>query len=397
MFGLFGGGNLGNEATLSATLLMLRKRVPDLQIVLVSDPPQPEASIEVFPERYNHDPLPIEWIIELVPFRLRAHLVPLIQLIIEPLRVRKIRKYSVGFDLLLVSGTGIADDFYQTPFDTPLSLLRWCKAVYSNKGKVRFISIGAGPVSHWLSKRWLRKALQLADVRTYRETTSRKFAVSVGMRDGPETVMPDIVFSLPVTDYLTQYQSSWPPKVIGLGIMYYMGWNLPEEEGQIIYEHYRDKLVSLVNSLMSRGYIVRIIIGNRTSDKLISNELSHMLAESGNDGRLIFNTIDTHQDVLKEIARSDLLIASRFHNVLKSLLLHRPVISIGYAHKNDDLMEEMGLSEFCHHIESFDVDELLDQVDSLSASRVPPIQHVIKKNAEYKKLLETQFDRVLQL
>ncbi len=397
LFGIYGGGNLGNEATLAATIHMLRKRLPHVQVVLVSDPPQSDASLEKFPDLYPHDPIPIDRFIEKIPYRLRTYIVPTIQLVIESLRGMKIRKYSTDFDLFLVSGTGIADDFYQTPFDTPLSLLRWCKAVHANKTKVRFISIGAGPVAHWLSRRWFRKSLQIADFRSYRETTSRDFAVSIGLNDGSETVLPDIVFSLPITDYLARYQISWPPKVIGLGIMYYKGWNQPEEEGQVIYDSYKDKLVTLVNALLDCGYIVRIVIGNRTSDKQISNELSLRLASVDNHNQLVFNTINTYDDVITEIAHSDLVIASRFHNVLKSLLLQRPVISIGYACKNDDLMDEMGLSEYCHHIESFEVNKVLDQVDLLSALPEPPIHQVLQKNVEYKDLLEDQFDRVLRV
>lgn len=397
LFGIFGGGNLGNEATLVTTLHMLRKRLPHVQIVLVSDPQQSLAHSDAYPEQYDHDPVHIDRIVNLIPYRFRTYIVPLIQLMMEPIRAWKTRKLARSFDLLLVSGTGIADDFYQTPFDTPLSLLRWCKAVSANRGKVRFISIGAGPVAHWLSRRWFRNSFRLADFRSYRETSSRDFAVSIGLHDGPETVLPDLVYGLPVTQYLEQYPINWPPKVIGLGVMYYRGWNLPDEEGQVIYERYKGKVVVLVKALLDRGYSVRIIIGNRTSDKLISKELSQLLTSSDQDKRLVFRPIDSYEDVVEEIALSDLVIASRFHNILKSCLLQRPVISIGYASKNDDLMDEVGLSEYCHHIESFEVDEVLNQVEMVSAFAEPPIQTVLKKNSEYRNLLKDQFDRVLQI
>jgi polysaccharide pyruvyl transferase WcaK-like protein len=47
----------------------------------------------------------------------------------------------------------------------------------------------------------------------------------------------------------------------------------------------------------------------------------------------------------------------------------RPTISLGYARKNDVLMEEMGLGEYCQHIETFDVETLVAQFSQQVAAR----------------------------
>ena len=62
---------------------------------------------------------------------------------------------------------------------------------------------------------------------------------------------------------------------------------------------------------------------------------------------------------------TDIIVASRFHNVVCALKLSKPTISIGYEAKNDDLMEHMGLGAFCQHIERFDVDDLIQQFEAL--------------------------------
>ena len=49
LFGLFGVHNLGNEATLAATVAALRERIPDVELTLVSAPPLADAGLPPFP------------------------------------------------------------------------------------------------------------------------------------------------------------------------------------------------------------------------------------------------------------------------------------------------------------------------------------------------------------
>ena len=41
---------------------------------------------------------------------------------------------------------------------------------------------------------------------------------------------------------------------------------------------------------------------------------------------------------MQQIAEVEVVVASRFHNVLLALLLGKPVVSIAYNQKNDALM-----------------------------------------------------------
>jgi polysaccharide pyruvyl transferase WcaK-like protein len=74
-------------------------------------------------------------------------------------------------------------------------------------------------------------------------------------------------------------------------------------------------------------------------------------------------------DLMNQIAGVDAVVATRFHNVLCSLKVGKPTISVGYAKKNDLLMESMGLGEFCQHIERLDVGVLKHQFDKLLEQR----------------------------
>jgi polysaccharide pyruvyl transferase WcaK-like protein len=69
------------------------------------------------------------------------------------------------------------------------------------------------------------------------------------------------------------------------------------------------------------------------------------------------------------VAGCDIVVATRFHNVVGALALGKPVISVGYAKKNDMLLAGLGLGDFCQHIESLDPDLLMRQFAALTAGR----------------------------
>src|SRR5690606_13971965 len=170
LFGLFGVDNLGNDATLAATIHALRKRLPDARLILVSDPPNPSARVGTFDLHVRHDLLPVAPYLRWIRASwIRERVRGVLQRVTEPLRRHRTRKIAKHIDLLVIAGTGIADDFYPGQYDVPDDMLRWCSVVRSCGGLVRFASIGAGPVEHPLSTRWFRAALRAADYRSYRD------------------------------------------------------------------------------------------------------------------------------------------------------------------------------------------------------------------------------------
>jgi polysaccharide pyruvyl transferase WcaK-like protein len=399
LFGLFGVRNLGNEATLAAAVAGLRARA-EVDFVLVSSPPAVAAGLPHFPAQIEPDLLPVmhrAW--PGVPSRWKEGWGAFAQRATEPLRRRRTRVAARAFDMLLVPGTGIADDFGQGPYDAPHHMARWCGTVREQGGLVSFASIGAGPASHPLSRRWFGDALRAAHYRSYREPGSKAFATEIGVDTANDPVMPDMVFSLPHPDGVAPRAVSWPPRDIALGVMAYKGWNVDGPAADAIYAAYLQKITWLAGQLLDSGLRVRLLIGNRGSDVKTVRHLREALAAhplaAGN--ALVAADIQTHDDVLREIGAADLVVASRFHNILKGVLLGRPAISIGYARKNDELMNAMGLAGYCHAIEQFDPAEVLAQIRQLSSLPQPPTAVIERRVTEYRSALATQFDRLIEL
>ncbi|HET9863209.1 MAG TPA: polysaccharide pyruvyl transferase family protein [Steroidobacteraceae bacterium] len=398
LFGLFGVRNIGNEATLAATVAALRERAPDAELVLVSRPPAAGAGLPQFPRQIEPDQLPLldrSW--PGIPYRWKKPLAGFMQRATEPLRRLRTRRVARQIDMLLIAGTGIADDFGQGHLEAPHHLARWCEVVRGQGGTVCFASIGAGPASHPLARRWFGDALRAASYRSYREHSSRRFAQEIGVDVSADPVMPDLVFGLPIDRSAAGRAPDWPPKSIGLGVMGYSGWNLEGVAAEKTYASYLAKTEWLARQLLDSGYRVHLLIGNRGGDRRPVADLCKALPGQLAAGTLVASDLLTHDDVLGEIAATDLVIATRFHNVLKSLLLARPVISIGYAIKNDDLMREMDLEQYCHHVDNFQPAQVLEQVRSLAAMPRPPHAKLRERVTEYRQTLARQFDRILEL
>jgi polysaccharide pyruvyl transferase WcaK-like protein len=330
------------------------------------------------------------------PWRLRKWLRVAAILATEPWRRMRMRQSARDFDMLLISGTGIADDFYQDPLEVPLRLSQWCRIMRAKGLPVRFVSIGAGPIDDGLSVRWFRQALRAADFRSYRDHSSHDFALSIGVDAAADRVAPDLVFGLPLRG--SERQAAWPPRVIGLGVMGYYGWNAPPIEGERIYADYLRKLVRLTDELLARGFDIRLLVGQRRDDRRPVGDVVRALADRSGAGRgkLLAGPIASYRDVMVEIEATDLVVATRFHNVLLALLLERPVISIEYGKKNADLMSAVGLAQYCHFVETFDPDAVRDQVIKMAAEQNLPTTALQGRLPEYRRLLEEQYDGVLR-
>jgi polysaccharide pyruvyl transferase WcaK-like protein len=75
----------------------------------------------------------------------------------------------------------------------------------------------------------------------------------------------------------------------------------------------------------------------------------------------------TFDEVTDLMARAEVVVASRFHNLICALRLARPTVSLGYAEKHSCLMRELGLEEYHQDILGLGADRLVAQVRAARA------------------------------
>lgn len=389
LFGVFGCGNSGNDGSLEAMLIFLRQLLPDAELTCICPAPdrvrQEYGLAALRIGRSGSDSSFFRFLDQLL---LRApHVVAgWIQ------AIRTVRR----FDLLIIPGTGILDDFSTGPLAMPYALFRWCISAKLCGAKVWFVSIGAGPVHHPLS-RWLMKwAAAVSQYRSYRDTISKEFMDSIGLDARTDPVYPDIAFKLPAPKCSNSRRSDGKALTIGLGVMAYGGWRDTPERGVDIFDVYLKKITRFLIWLLDRGYHVRILMGD-TVDQQAVDDLMKAVATDGRaltPEKLAAEPTFSLHDLMRQIALTDIVVATRFHNVVCALKLGRPTISIGYAKKNDVLLADMGLGDFCQQIEQLDVDLLIEQFTALASDRKKHEQRIQEVNRAYQKRLAQQ-DAVL--
>jgi polysaccharide pyruvyl transferase WcaK-like protein len=273
-------------------------------------------------------------------------------------------------DVIVIPGTGILDDYGERTGGMPLTLLYWCIAAAIARRPVAFVAVGAGPIRNAWSRRLLRAAVALARHRSYRDQSSKDFLTRLGIDTSRDAVLPDLAFSLAAPNGATAPQGD-APTTVGVGVMAYYGWHPDAQDGHQIHETYVVKLTQFVVRLLERGNRVRLIIGSRSDNSTLDDIRGRVrgilpdLAPS----QLIGEDAASLQELMAQIAATDIVVATRFHNIVCALKMGKPTISLGYALKNDELLRSAGLAEYHQPIETFTVETLMSQFERISRER----------------------------
>lgn len=351
IFGNFGIGNFGNDATLESMLLFLKQTQPDAEVTCVCTVPEKV--------RRDHG-------IPALPVRQSG-----------PSLLRKLSNWSYAisvvrkFDVLIIPGTGILNDFWAPPLTLPYVVFRWCLAARLCGVRIAFVSVGAGPLHHPLTRWFIKRAALAAQYRSYRNSFSKEFLQSLGVDTSNDLIYPDIAFSLPPPPSSPQRSAEAKSLTVCVGAMVYHGWRGHLRTDNSIYEEHIGKLSDFVLWLLEHDYVVRLIMGCDGDQKAVDDLQSSVLAKKSSlPARvLITETAHSQHDVMRQMADSDIVVSSRFHNLVFALMLGKLTISTGYAEYHTELMADMGMGAFCQHSESIKVESLIGQFTELISNR----------------------------
>ena len=268
--------------------------------------------------------------------------------------------------------------------------------------KVFFVSVGAGPIKTTAGKWLIRSALSLADFRSYRDVSTVQCLNGIGFPADDDRVYPDLVFSLPVTVVSQAHTERRQRTVVGLGVMAYSGQykKIPgDEQGSILernnasYLAYLERLANLAGWLLAQENDVRLLIGD-IADVSTTQEFKCLLRKRPSvsaETHMINEPIRSVDDLLSQIAATDIVVATRFHNVLLALLCEKPVISISFHPKCSSLMSAMGLSSYCLDINDLKTDRLIEKLGDLERNAASIKALIREKVGGFRETLDEQY------
>ena len=373
LFGLLGTGNLGNDGSLTAVLAHLRAHHPQARIeVFCSGPDEVMArhGVPAVPMHWNRDEYTTASRFGDIVRKGLGKVVDLFR------TANWVRHQHV----VIVPGMGVLETTLPLrPWGWPYSL--W---LLSFTGKlvgtrVVLLAVGAGTVADRANRALLVGAARLAYYRSYRDEISRDALCAMGVDTSRDPVHTDLAFALanprPLVDH----------GVVGVGVMNYHGGNEDRAAASRIHRDYVARMTEFVRWLTDDGRVVRLFVGDR-SDEAVAERI---IAAAGSPAVSVVRT-STMDDLLREMARVDTIVASRYHNVLVAVKLGKPTVAVGYAAKSDALMAEMGLGEYCQAIRDLDVDRLVKQFTTVEERGVELRAVLVRRNAEMTRRVRAQ-------
>lgn len=396
LFGLFGSGNSGNDGSLEAMVVFLRQVRPDAELTCICsarcgalDYVTRVFRVATVPLGFRRPANVLLRILDNLSLKAPRQLASLVRAIAQARRL----------DVLIIPGTGILDDFGEGPFGMPVTLFGWCLAARLWGTRIAFVSIGAGPIHHPVSRWFMKSAVAMAQYRSYRDTISKAFMESIGFDTRNDAVYPDIAFKLPAPASPVRQDADERSLIVGVGVMTYLGWRNDSALGAAIYAAYLEKIVNLVLWLLDQGHRVRILMGAAVDRRAVADVLMKVEVARPHlpQDLLLAGPVRSLHDLMDQIAETDVVVATRFHNVVCALRMGKPTISIGYAEKNDALLAEMGLADYCQSIEQLDVARLERQTLRLIADRPALEAQVRRAGDRFQRRLREQEDLLASL
>jgi polysaccharide pyruvyl transferase WcaK-like protein len=432
VFGHVGNQNLGDEATLAAVIQNTRRRYPDADIhgfTLNPEDTQQRHHIQAFPIRRqrkvdyqslagDHDttessmPERDSTLVYLVKTKLKA--VPFLYPLLKGFQQSWCLLWSTfdelcflttcyknlkGIDLLIIAGSQQLIDFIGGAWAFPYTLFKWTVIAKFTKTKVAFTSVGAGPLQSWLGKFFIRKALALADYQSYRDECSRQLIAQIGV-PGHQPTVPDLVYSLRIDARpMTRARGTSRP-VVGINPVPFSDPEYWPGSTASLYEAYVRHLAHFTLWLIQRGYAVLFFPTQLRADPPVINDIRHLIpcnAGEHIDGKILEQPIGSFNDLVAAVSRTDFVVATRFHGMVISFLLNKPVLGIAYHAKTVDLMAQMGQSDYVLDIRSVNRILLQQRFAALASDAKRVREEVRKRLGAYRQSLEMQYQHILTL
>jgi polysaccharide pyruvyl transferase WcaK-like protein len=265
-----------------------------------------------------------------------------------------------SLDSLIIAGGGQLSELWRGPWSHPYNVLKFSVLTKLAGRKLLFLNVGAGPLEMNLSKTFVKVSLHLADYVSFRDAQSQDLAQRLGVRC--ETyVFPDSAYALDVAGYKNAAARRASRRVVGINPIGFCDPRIWPRKDSCVYSEYLDKLAEFSRWLLSLNYRIRIFSSDASVDVYAMEELKERLRASlspADIDDLGAQPSEGVKDLLADISEFDFIVTSKFHGVVFSHLLERPVVALSYHRKIDDLMQIVGHSQHCLDIENFEVEHL---------------------------------------
>ncbi len=298
-------------------------------------------------------------------------------------------------DLLIVAGSGQLLDSWSGPWGHPYTAWKWAMLARLAGTRLAFLSVGAGPIQHPLSRWFVRSAVQRAEYVSVRDQASARELRSAGVRQALP-VVPDMAFGLAQEELpvVGPHRDRW---VVGVNPMAHASAHYWGRGDETLYRAYVEKVAQLVRALVEEDADVVLFSSQVRADPLTAHDvLEHLDAQGGVPaGRVAVHPVQSVQDLLRTVAGCDEVIGARYHCVLTPLMLGVPTLALAYHPKTVHLMAMAGQGDYCLDIDAFEPEHLLARHHRLRQHHDLVREALLGAMPALRAAVDEQFDHVL--
>jgi polysaccharide pyruvyl transferase WcaK-like protein len=414
-----GGGNLGDDATLDAVMQNIKSRWPDAEIFgFTMNPADTERrhGITAYPIRLktwglgpqvppgkaagkeNVKSIVKRWrylfrvlrAINAVAVRFPATLLQ------ESVFLARSFGRLRSLDTLVISGSGQLLDWFG-PWQFPYTIYKWVTLARLAKVKFIFLNVGAGPLTDFFSKLFVRRALRYADYVSFRDEESLALVRRIGFTRSA-SVFPDSVYALERPTFVAGDKRGSRGPVVGISpILFFSPRSVYPQKSQLLHDNLIAALSSFGSWLVRNDYTLTLLSNDIGVDPPAIEDLRmSLVSQEGAADAIDIPPIRTVEDLLCAMSSFDYLVTCRFHGVVFAHMLNIPVIALSHHPKMDTQMRELGMAEYCLDIRTIDGDALKRALTSLVQNRKSIKIRMAEIFALYRKRLSAQFDELVK-
>jgi polysaccharide pyruvyl transferase WcaK-like protein len=351
LYGYLGSGNIGNDATFEVVLGWLKSAHSDVDVGCITIAP------EVMTARYGVPSAPLAW---RSPGQKGNRVLLASRKLLGRLLDAPHSFALAGLaDAIIVPGMGVLEDTLGvSPWGLPYWLFLIAVACRLRKRRFVLLDVGAAWAANPLTRRLYVATVGLATHVSYRDRASAAAMARAGARE-PDAVAPDLAFAHPAPT-----PTEPEPGRLVVGVMAYYARGDDPVRGADVRRRYVATMAAALAEVASAGDHVVLIGGDRV-DVDVAREMRAAIFASRPaipEDAVVVRELTTFAEVTEEMMRAQVVVATRFHNLICALRVGRPTVSIGYASKSRHLMEALGLDGYCQDIERLSASLLVAQV-----------------------------------
>lgn len=323
IIGNYGHDNNGDEAILSGILTQLNTLgIRKGEIVIFSNNPSNTES------RYN---------IKAVPLLHKKG-----NFILSVLHtVKQSFKIMKELDLLIIGGGGLLMDMYKrdAPLYSTLGLLG-----YYAKCRVVIYGVGAGPITTKAGKFFIKTLANKADSISVRDVKSKELLKDIGIRKEID-IIGDPAFAIePVRK---RSKTNELKKVAVTAVPYFSKQYWPQRDDSKYEAYVKGMARNLDELIEKKGATVTFFSTKYPQDVEVTREIYDMMTYKQ---FVRLKDENLHPDkIVKLCAEQDLIIGTRLHSLILSVVASTPVLGVGYHHKVEHFLQALGKEE--HFVE----------------------------------------------